>query len=121
MIFDVQLDEYINTILTPGLQLFTQEQIDPLMYGAMGIVLSPGLTYHISIAKVKVLQRNIYRVGGCVNSSRKTIRVSLSLHGCIEYRIISYNISYHRIIRDARSCTVLPTSICTGTYIYSGT
>jgi len=52
MIFDTQLDEYINTVLTPGVQLFTQEQIDPLMYGAMGTVLSPGLTYHISIAKV---------------------------------------------------------------------
>lgn len=52
LMFDSQQDEYINTMIIPGIQLFIQDQEDPLLLGSMGLILSPGLVYHITITGV---------------------------------------------------------------------
>lgn len=54
MSFNVEFDEYVNTVMVPGVQIFIQDQFDPILPGAMGVVLSPGLIYHISLSKVEI-------------------------------------------------------------------
>ncbi len=52
MAFNIQSEEYINTVSTSGVQLFVRDQLDPILPGSMGSIYSPGLLYYIIISKV---------------------------------------------------------------------
>ncbi len=79
MAFNIHSEEYLNTMSVAGVQLFVQEQIDPILPGSMGRVYSPGLLYYISISKV--VKQHVFRYLFWQQSLLKRIENQLALPG----------------------------------------